>query len=116
MGHQANYSEDTARAIDAEVRRIVMDGYEVANKVLRDNVDQLKQIAEALLEYETIDGEDIETVLRGGRIERRPPPAPRPPAVEASKEKRPSASSPVPPSSRTSPKKPSLPLIPRAIL
>ena len=90
MGHSANYSEDTARAIDAEVKRIVMDGYEVASKVLRDNVEQLKKIAEALLEFETIDGEDIDTVLGGGRIERRPPPAPRPPAVEASKEKRPS--------------------------
>ena len=90
MGHQANYSEDTARSIDAEVKRIVMDGYERANKALRDNVEQLKKIAEALLEFETIDGDDIDTVLGGGRIERRPPPAPPRPVVEAAKEKRPS--------------------------
>ena len=67
-----------------------MDGYECANKVLRENVEHLKRIAEALLEFETIDGEDIDTVVGGGKIVRRPPPAMRPPAVEAAKEKRPS--------------------------
>ncbi|HEX4458347.1 MAG TPA: ATP-dependent zinc metalloprotease FtsH, partial [Polyangia bacterium] len=51
MGHSQNYSEETARAIDAEVRRIVMEGYDRANKALRDNVEQLKLIAEALLEF-----------------------------------------------------------------
>jgi cell division protease FtsH len=90
MGHSQNYSEETARAIDAEVKRIVMEGYEHANKALRENVEQLKKIAEALLEYETIDGEDIDVILSGGKIERRPPTPPRPPAVEAIKEKRPS--------------------------
>ncbi|MDB4968358.1 MAG: ATP-dependent metalloprotease FtsH [Myxococcales bacterium] len=90
MGHQAAYSEDTARCIDAEVKRIVMEGYERANKALRDNVENLKRVAEALLEFETIDGADIDTVLNGGRIERKPPPAPRTPIVEAAKEKRPS--------------------------
>jgi cell division protease FtsH len=86
--HQ-DYSEETARAIDAEVKRIVTDGYKVAYKHLSSNVDQLKKIAEALLEHETIDGDDIEKLLRGGTIERRPP---RPPAVLVAevKEKRPS--------------------------
>ena len=90
MGHQQNYSEETARAIDAEVKRIVMQGYERANEALRGNVEQLKRVAEALLEFETIDGADIDLVLAGGRIERRPPPTTRPPAVEVAKEKRPS--------------------------
>jgi cell division protease FtsH len=90
LGHQQNYSEETARAIDAEVKRIVMEGYERASKALRENVEQLKKIAEALLEYETIDGEDIDRILSGGKIERRPPTLPRPPVVEAVKEKRPS--------------------------
>jgi cell division protease FtsH len=90
MGHSQNYSEETARAIDAEVKRIVMEGYEQANKALRDNVEQLKSIAEALLEFETIDGEDIDVILGGGKIERRPPSPPRAPVVEAVKEKRPS--------------------------
>jgi cell division protease FtsH len=90
MGHHQNYSEETARAIDAEVKRIVMEGYDRANKALRGNVEQLKRIAEALLEYETIDGEDIDVIIAGGSITRRPPPPPpRAPVVEA-KEKRPS--------------------------
>jgi cell division protease FtsH len=90
MGHSQNYSEETSRAIDAEVKRIVMEGYDRASKALRENVEQLKKIAEALLEFETIDGEDIDVILGGGKIERRPPTLPRPPAVEAAKEKRPS--------------------------
>jgi cell division protease FtsH len=89
MGHSQNYSEETSRAIDAEVKRIVMDGYQVANKVLAENLELLKKIAEALLEHETLDGEDIEVIAQGGVIQRRPPPPTRPPVADA-KEKRPS--------------------------
>ena len=56
-----------------------MDGYERANKILSEQREELEKIAEALLEYETLDGEDIDVVLGGGKIERRPPPAPRAP-------------------------------------
>ncbi len=89
--HQ-DYSEETARAIDGEVKRIIMEGYQLAHKTLSENLELLKKIAEALLEHETIDGEDIEVVVGGGTITRRPPPPPHKPAVEpvASKEKRPS--------------------------
>src|SRR5580765_1665050 len=87
--HQ-DYSEETARAIDGEVKRIIMEGYQRAYKALSENLELLKKIAEALLEHETIDGEDIDVVLGGGTIQRRPPPVSRPPAVEAVKEKRPS--------------------------
>jgi cell division protease FtsH len=86
--HQ-DYSEETARSIDAEVKRIVMYGYERANKLLRENVEQLKKIAEALLEYETIDGEDLEIILKGGTIQRRPPTPPRSPVTEPVAQKRP---------------------------
>ncbi|HEY7954609.1 MAG: ATP-dependent zinc metalloprotease FtsH [Polyangia bacterium] len=87
--HQ-DYSEETARSIDAEVKRIVMEGYERAYKALADNVEQLKRVAEALLEHETIDGEDIDLLVGGGTIQRLPPSPPRPPAASAIKEKRPS--------------------------
>jgi len=87
--HQ-DYSEETARAIDAEVKRIIMEGYKVAHEVLEKNVEQLKRIAEALLEHETIDGEDIDVIVGGGTIQRRPPPAPPRPLTETVKEKRPS--------------------------
>jgi cell division protease FtsH len=93
--HQ-DYSEETARAIDAEVKRIVMAGYDRARKALSENLETLKKIAEALLEYETIDGEDIDVIMAGGTINRRPPTslaAERARAAEAekaAKEKRPS--------------------------
>ena len=54
---------ETARAIDGEVKRIIMEGYQRAHKALSENVDLLKKIAEALLAHETIDGEDIDVVL-----------------------------------------------------
>ncbi len=63
-------SEDTAMRIDAEIRRIVMQQYERAVAILREHRKELEQIAEALLEYETIDGDDIDTLLRGGKLDR----------------------------------------------
>jgi cell division protease FtsH len=63
-------SEDTAMRIDAEIRRIVMQQYERAVTILSDHRKELEQISEALLEYETIDGDDIDTLLRGGKLER----------------------------------------------
>jgi len=83
--------------------------------VLRENVEHLKRIPEALLEFETIDGEDIDTVVSGGKIERRPPAGRAPPAVEAAKEKRPSILPPARSEGRTR-KKPSRRAIARAIL
>jgi cell division protease FtsH len=92
FSQKQDYSEETARAIDSEVRSIVLEGYHVAHKILSEHLDQLKLIAEALLEHETIDAEDIETLMKGNDIERRPP---RPPAVKTEvkvkvEEKRPS--------------------------
>jgi len=64
------HSEDTAQRIDAEIRRIVTQQYERAMKILTDHRKELEQIAEGLLEYETLDGDDIDTLLRGGKIDR----------------------------------------------
>ena len=86
--HQ-DYSQQTAIDIDIEVRRIVLENYERAKQVLLANLDKLKAIAEALLEYETIDTADIDALMNGGKIERKPPtppPAPeRTPAATATK-------------------------------
>ncbi|MSP60655.1 MAG: ATP-dependent zinc metalloprotease FtsH [Myxococcales bacterium] len=84
-----DYSEQTAIEIDAEVKRIVMAGYYTARTVLEQNVAMLTTVAEALLEHETIDGADIDTLVEG-RIIRRPPPAPPRVPVTEVKEKRPS--------------------------
>jgi cell division protease FtsH len=73
FSQSTDYSQQTAVEIDGEVRRIVTENYERAKKVITDNVDKLKAIAEALLEYETIDTEDIDTLMSGGRLTRKPP-------------------------------------------
>ena len=68
-----DYSEDTARQIDAEVREIVIGCYERAKKLLQENFDTLKRIADALMEYETLDADDVEILVQGGTITRERP-------------------------------------------
>ncbi len=63
-------SEDTSRRIDAEIRNIVTGQYERALAILTEHRKELEQMGEALLEYETLDGDDIDTLLRGGKITR----------------------------------------------
>jgi len=65
IAQHRDYSEDTARKIDEEVRSIVNGAYEKASQLIRDNVDTLHTLAEALLERETLDGEDIEKIMEG---------------------------------------------------
>ncbi len=60
-----DYSEDTSREIDHEVRRIVDEQYEVARRVVRENRDKLDRLATALLERETLDSEEIEACVDG---------------------------------------------------
>jgi cell division protease FtsH len=64
------HSEDTAQRIDAEIRRIVTQQYQRATEILTAHRKELEQIAEGLLEYETLDGDDIDTLLRGGKLDR----------------------------------------------
>ncbi|WP_432736168.1 ATP-dependent zinc metalloprotease FtsH [Maridesulfovibrio sp. FT414] len=61
-----DFSEDTSRLIDSEVRRIIDTAYETANRLLGDNEKALHAVAEALLERETIDGKDLDTLMVGG--------------------------------------------------
>jgi cell division protease FtsH len=65
-----HHSEDTAQRIDAEIRRIVTENYDRAMKILTEHRKELELISEALLEYETLDGDDIDTLLRGGKLDR----------------------------------------------
>ena len=66
---QKEYSEETARQIDAEVSRIVNEQYLRAQKVLQENVGKLHQLAKALLEFESLDSNQVEQVLRGEKLE-----------------------------------------------
>jgi cell division protease FtsH len=65
MGHQPDYSEDIAREIDDEVRRIIEEGYESALKVLRAHLDDLHRISQILTERETIDKDQFLRLLAG---------------------------------------------------
>jgi cell division protease FtsH len=66
------HSEDTSKRIDAEIRRIVTSEYDRAKQMLVARRGDLEHVAEMLLEYETLDGDDIDVLLRGGKIERLP--------------------------------------------
>jgi N-acetylglucosamine kinase-like BadF-type ATPase len=63
------YSDSKAQEIDDEVHRIIMDGYNKAKRILQDNIEILHTLSQALLEFETIDGEDVEMIVKGGSID-----------------------------------------------
>ncbi|MCH9806589.1 MAG: ATP-dependent zinc metalloprotease FtsH [Alphaproteobacteria bacterium] len=74
LGHsvsqQQNMSEETARLIDEEIRRIVNAGYDTAWEVLSKHRDDLEAITQALMEFETISGDECMALMRGEKIER----------------------------------------------
>ncbi len=63
-------SEETARLIDLEVRRIVENAEAKARAILTGHLESLHTLAQALLEYETLSGEEVRTILDGGSISR----------------------------------------------
>ncbi|NPC69424.1 ATP-dependent metallopeptidase FtsH/Yme1/Tma family protein [Corallococcus sp. AB004] len=71
-----DYSEDTARQIDMEVRSIVVGCYTTGKQLLTDKLDVLQRVSDALVEYETLDAEDVNIILQGGQLTRERP-APR---------------------------------------
>ena len=75
LGHaitqRQNMSPDTAKLIDEEVRRLVVEGEKRAWEVLGANRDKLEAITQALMEYETITGEECMTVIRGEKLVRK---------------------------------------------
>jgi cell division protease FtsH len=77
-----DYSEDTAIQIDKEVKRIVNGGYENAKKILSGNRDTLERIAQALLEREVIDANEVKMLMEGKPLPEKPR-TPPPPAQAA---------------------------------
>jgi cell division protease FtsH len=61
-----SYSEQTAQRIDAEVKKIIDEGYNIAADIIQSNRDKLQMIAEALLEHETLDGSQVEDIVKKG--------------------------------------------------
>jgi cell division protease FtsH len=65
MQRQVHMSNDTQKVVDEEVKRFVEEGYQTAQKVIRENIDDLHTIAKALLEYETLTGDEIRGLMNG---------------------------------------------------
>jgi len=75
LGHSVsrsqNVSEETARIIDEEVRRIVTEGWEEARRILTDKASDHEKLSQALLEYETLSGDEIRDLLEKGQPPKR---------------------------------------------
>src|ERR687890_955681 len=69
LGHSVtqskNLSEETARQIDAEIRRIIDEAYARCKAILSENIDELHLLAKGLLEHETLSGDEIRLVIKG---------------------------------------------------
>jgi cell division protease FtsH len=70
------YSEFTSQEIDSEVKRIIDNAYKIAKDLLTTNIEKLELIAKSLLEYETLDGEQVMEIVSTGKFTA-PPPRPQ---------------------------------------
>ena len=68
FGHNREYSEDVANQIDKEVRLLLDESYEKARKILRDNMDKLHAVANALLTHETLSRADFIALMEGKEL------------------------------------------------
>lgn len=69
ISQHRDYSEKVAQEIDVEVNRIITEAEQRTEKLLRDNIDKLHALSNALLEHELLDGEQIDAILRGEKVE-----------------------------------------------
>jgi len=74
LGHSVtqnkNLSEQTARDIDVEIKALIDTAYQQAHHLLLTRIDDLHRLTAALLEYETLTGDDVGRIMRGEAIER----------------------------------------------
>ena len=74
LGHSVtqtkNISDETAKLIDEEIRGLIQRGEETARRILTEKVDSLHAVAKALLEFETLSGEEVAAVMRGEKVVR----------------------------------------------
>jgi cell division protease FtsH len=68
ISRDRNYSEEVASAIDKEVRRMIEDAYKKTEEMLKTNIAKLHLIAQALLERETLEAEQLDQLLKDGKI------------------------------------------------
>jgi len=79
MMRRKSYSEATAQEIDSEVRAFIKAQFQRAHDLIHSHRDKLEVIANSLLEYETLDGAQVEEIVRTGKFT---PPPPPPPSAE----------------------------------
>jgi cell division protease FtsH len=91
MGRGRDYSEDTAQKIDQEVKGLIDRSYATATKILTEHRKKLDVIAQALLEYETLNRTHIQEIMDTGEL-RNPPKSPKPPEFPSEEEPQPAAS------------------------
>ncbi len=63
--HEKTYSEDTARAIDDEVRKLLDEAYALATKIVEENRDKIELMTKMLMEFETLNAEDVRDIING---------------------------------------------------
>jgi cell division protease FtsH len=68
MGGGREYSEETARAIDEEVKKLIDQLQEEARQLLQANRDRVDALAKALMKYETLDAGDVDRIMRGDNL------------------------------------------------
>ena len=69
MAQSKDYSEDTAQLIDGEVKTIINNAYDRANRLITENKDKVQAVAEALKEYETLDASQVEEIVKTGKLD-----------------------------------------------
>ena len=69
MGHVKNYSDETAKMIDDEIHRIIDEAYKRTEKILRDNIEKLHEVAAYLIKHEKMSGETFRKVMDGTYVE-----------------------------------------------
>ncbi|HEV7178776.1 MAG TPA: ATP-dependent zinc metalloprotease FtsH [Candidatus Baltobacteraceae bacterium] len=96
FGEERNYSEEVASKIDGEVRRIIETCYEHGRKILSENWEKVERMVKSLLEYETVDAEEVRAILDsrpydhtsgGSAVSAAPPDAEKAPVEEPQREK-----------------------------
>ncbi|HUB25947.1 MAG TPA: ATP-dependent zinc metalloprotease FtsH, partial [Tepidisphaeraceae bacterium] len=68
LGGSREYSEETAKAIDEEVKKLIDGLYDETRKLLEANKDRVEALAKALIRYETLDASDVDRVMRGDNL------------------------------------------------
>jgi cell division protease FtsH len=65
MGNEPDYSDEIAREIDDEIRRVIEEAHDSAHRILREHMDVLHKLSQILIERETIDKDQFERLLAG---------------------------------------------------